>query len=89
MGPSETNSKVFWMDVTLEKHLVSNGEYRNAITVFIKQLYLSDIVEIPVWNTLQLLQLCHFIQHLMKVEFGRQEVQSPVTVGFPAKILCY
>lgn len=73
------------MDATLEKHQVLNENYKD----FIKQLYLSDIVEIPVWNPLQLLQLRHFIQHLMKVEFGRQEVQSPVAVGFPARILCY
>lgn len=52
-----------------------------------KRFYLSDVVEIPVWNALQLLQLCHFIQHLVKVEFGGQEVQSPVAVGLPAKTL--
>lgn len=77
------------MDVTLENYWVSNNQRKDKITVYIKQLYLSDVVEISVWDTLQLLQLCHFIQHLMKVEFGRQEVQSPVAVGFPAKILCY
>lgn len=46
---------------------------------------LSNIVEVSVWNAFQLLKLCHFIQHFMKVELGGQKVQPSVTVGFPAR----
>ena len=46
---------------------------------------LSDVVKVSVWDFLQLLQLSHLIQHLMEVELGHQEVQSPVAVGFSAR----
>ena len=45
---------------------------------------LSDVVEVSVWDFLQLLQLSHLIQHLMEIELRLQEVQPPVAVGLPA-----
>lgn len=46
---------------------------------------LSDVVEVSVWNTFQLLQLRHFIHHFMQVKLGSQEIQPSVAVGFPTR----
>lgn len=47
--------------------------------------YLPAVVEVPVGVFLQLLQLLHFIQHLMYVKFGHEEPQTTVSVCLSKK----
>lgn len=47
--------------------------------------YLPAVVEVPVGVQLQLLHLLHFIQHLMHIELGHEELQAAVSVSLTAK----
>lgn len=47
--------------------------------------YLPAVVEVPVWIHLQLLHLLHLIQHLMHIELGHEELQTPVSVSLTVK----
>lgn len=48
--------------------------------------YLPAVVEVPVGIFLQLLHLLHFVQHLMYVKFGHEELQTTVSVRLSKKV---
>lgn len=47
--------------------------------------HLPAVVEVPVGVLLQLLHLLHFIQHLMHVKLGHEELQTTVSVRLSKK----
>lgn len=47
--------------------------------------YLPAVVEVPVGVFLQLLHFFHFVQHLMHVKLGHEELQTTVRVRLSKK----
>lgn len=43
--------------------------------------HLPAVIKVPVGVVLQLLQLIHLVQHLMDLELGGEELQTPVGVS--------